>query len=117
VSPLDDAAYRLGIRVFDASPLGPPLAIGGSMNDRPRWRSVLYKDGCAYCGRRGRTRSPGRKGQNKPGTIEVDHVAALAEGGDRSIVLNGTGCCVRCNRSKGKMPLLQFLLARADGRV
>lgn len=88
------------------------LTLGGKDGDRPSFRRILYRDPCAYCGRRGRRRRPGRADQNHPRNMEVDHIDPRCQGGAKGIAFNGTAACVGCNRAKGSKPLLLFLLER-----
>jgi len=87
------------------------LTLGGKDGERPSYRRILYRDPCAYCGRRGRRRRSSRD-QNNLHNIEVDHIDPRCSGGAKAITVNGTGCCVGCNRAKGPKPLLLFLLER-----
>lgn len=98
----DDRDYAIGI------PFAPGLSIAGTSTDRPTWKTILRRDGCAYCGRPKR----GKQRHGRPETIEADHVEPRSAGGPASLVVNATGCCVECNRSKRSTPLLHFLLER-----
>lgn len=58
---------------------------------------IILADPCAHCG------APG---------VTVDHITALADGGDGDWA-NLTGVCLSCNASKKATPLLLWLARRA----
>ena len=64
-----------------------------------RFRGVLLRDPCAYCG------------EFKP-RMDVDHIVPKRAGGTLAMH-NVTASCWECNRRKGSRSLLVFLLAEA----
>lgn len=64
------------------------------------WNRVVRKDPCTYCGR------------HKPrAEMTTEHVMPLSKGG-ANIPENKVGACATCNRRRGSMPLISFLLTR-----
>lgn len=68
-----------------------------AVHKRGRWRRILHRDPCAYCGR--------------PSGGTLDHIVARRDGG-RLLWQNLTGSCRACNVWKGHEPLVPFLIRR-----
>lgn len=87
--------YRLSnpdkIRGYSAARQAHPI-IGEAL----AYVAVITADPCSYCG------GP---------SAEIDHIEALAIGGD-SAWTNLTPACRSCNARKSKMPMLEFLVRR-----
>jgi hypothetical protein len=86
-----------------------PSGIGRS-GATPKYLDIIAKDPCVFCG-----------GRNK---IEVDHIEPI-RGCRRGWQLKATGfsvnhwtnfapACARCNREKGHLKLLSFLVKRSQ---
>src|SRR5688572_19772277 len=60
-----------------------------------RYRNVLRRDPCSYCG------------VQPAGT--VDHIKGIAKHRGPHSWENLTACCARCNRKKGSMKMLDFV--------
>lgn len=65
-----------------------------------KWNYVLYRDPCVYCGGQATT---------------ADHIVALSRGGQNGW-WNRAPACLQCNNRKGSKGLLEYLIARHNGR-
>lgn len=90
------------------------IKIGG-LTRKSKWRTVVRKDPCAYCGRRMiplshkvDNASLSERYARRP---TVDHIVPLFAGGPNEWT-NLTGACSECNGRKGTMSLLSALLDR-----
>lgn len=75
-------------------------ALGEPCGLSERWRAILRRDGCSYCGGSAET---------------VDHIEPRRgrRRGTRSVT-NLTGACSVCNAAKADTPLLLYLLERVN---
>lgn len=83
-----------GVASFDGLRLRIP---GKVMDPFERWRDIVLRDPCAYCGSARAT--------------TIDHIEPQALGGLKSWT-NETGACRACNERKGATRLLPYLVAR-----
>jgi hypothetical protein len=108
VAPNKTAEWRLPVKEsrFDSGTTHPKRKPFISLNritgiSTDRYAGVLRRDPCPYCG----------------GTSdEVDHILPISLGGANGWE-NRTGSCAACNRQKGSLPLLLFLLLRQRRRL
>jgi 5-methylcytosine-specific restriction endonuclease McrA len=70
-----------------------------------RWDRHLRTEPCVYCGKLLAFEK-----------MTVEHVVPKSRGG-RDSSLNKVGCCEPCNRKRGSMPLLHYLLERQGHNV
>lgn len=77
----------------------------GRCRHRARWRDLIRRDVCSYCGEAGTQANP----------ITREHVVPRSKGG-HGRHLNTVSACRQCNTERGDKPLLLYLLWRQSGR-
>lgn len=80
-----------------------------------KWRRVIRRDPCSYCGRRmvplNHKIDNAALSDRHARRPTLDHIVPRVAGGPNSW-MNLTGACHSCNAAKGSLDLLAFLLSR-----